>query len=320
MKNETTVIAFSKDRPLQMHAYLESLIKYADIEPRDIFVIYKETESIKYSEVISMFDGVNWIKEESFFNQVREIVNNAKEFIMFGCDDVVFTREFSLDHATSVLADESVFGYTARMGTNIHLFPEKYEKKNGDIYWNWRISKLDYCNYPWELDCTVYRKQDVIELISTEGINISNPNYLESEIAKQAEELVHRDYLVCSDAEGKAICITVNRVQDTHLNEYDHKCYFDVIDLYNMYKEGTRLDIERVAKKKTDKIHVGAEFLLLKGNRSISAKLSILDRMLLLLKNIHYLTTVNLRKSYMEQEKEILTKVREDIDKKHMYK
>ena len=34
--------------------------------------------------------------------------------------------------------------------------------------WDWEKSNEQHYNYPWELDCTVYRKEDVVRLIEEE--------------------------------------------------------------------------------------------------------------------------------------------------------
>jgi hypothetical protein len=41
-----TIIAFSKDRPLQLHAYLESILLYGDIKQELVNVIYLQTGNI----------------------------------------------------------------------------------------------------------------------------------------------------------------------------------------------------------------------------------------------------------------------------------
>ena len=43
-----SVIVFSKGRPMQLHAYLESLLRYSDAVPEEITVLCCETEGIRY--------------------------------------------------------------------------------------------------------------------------------------------------------------------------------------------------------------------------------------------------------------------------------
>ena len=42
------------------------------------------------------FPKISWVIEKKFENNLKEAVSGAGEYIMFGCDDVVFTHAFSL--------------------------------------------------------------------------------------------------------------------------------------------------------------------------------------------------------------------------------
>ncbi len=87
---------------------------------------------------------------------------------MFGCDDVVFTRPFSLQKAREYLgAHEQVFGYSIRLGGNIRPVPENLSTDKAVLEWRWDCPQQHY-NYPWELDCTLYRKEDVVRITTEE--------------------------------------------------------------------------------------------------------------------------------------------------------
>ncbi len=55
-----SIIVFSKDRPMQLHGYLESLLYFSDAQESDITVLYFEVNGIDYSRVIKAFPSVNW--------------------------------------------------------------------------------------------------------------------------------------------------------------------------------------------------------------------------------------------------------------------
>ena len=65
MKNNVSVIVFSKGRPMQLHAYLESMLKFSDAAPEDITVLCCETEGIRYDKVKAQFAQVNWCIEKN---------------------------------------------------------------------------------------------------------------------------------------------------------------------------------------------------------------------------------------------------------------
>ena len=98
-----SIIVFSKGRPMQMHAYLESLLKFSDARQEMVTVLYCETEGIRYGKLMQQFPKVTWRKENKFETDLKQIIADAGEYIMFGCDDVVFTRPFSLQKAREYL-------------------------------------------------------------------------------------------------------------------------------------------------------------------------------------------------------------------------
>ena len=87
-----SIVVFSKDRPLQLHAYLESLLLFSDALPQNITVIYKYSEGINYAKVISHFPLINWHNQGDFYSDLMTAVSSSGKYILFGCDDVVFIR------------------------------------------------------------------------------------------------------------------------------------------------------------------------------------------------------------------------------------
>lgn len=261
-----SIIVFSKGRSMQMHAYLESLLKFSDAEQEMITVLYCETENIRYEKLMQRFPQVRWIKENKFETDLKQVVSDAGEYIMFGCDDVVFTRKFSLEKAAEYLRDNSqVFGYSMRLGENIKPIPENVSLDDTVLEWKWDCAEQHY-NYPWELDCTLYRKEDVVRMTMEEETAIKNPNYYEAMITSDnREERITRPNMASNKQAGCAIVITVNRVQETHQNGYDDSMLTDIYTLDRLYNdEDNTLDIERIAAMDNSVIHVGAEYFILR--------------------------------------------------------
>ena len=217
MKNNVSVIVFSKGRPMQLHAYLESMLKFSDAAPEDITVLCCETEGIRYDKVKAQFAQVNWCIEKKFEEDLKKAVAAAGDYIIFGCDDVVFTRPFALQKAAAYLEQSpEVFGFSIRLGQNIVPYPKRAVCKDGIMKWNWEECGEQHYSYPWELDCTVYRKSDVQRLIDQEEKAIKNPNYLEAIISIHNRSIkIQRKYLACNQDHGCAVVITVNRVQES---------------------------------------------------------------------------------------------------------
>lgn len=265
-KNQISIIVFSKGRPLQLHAYLESLFLFSDAEQEMVTILYSETTNIRYEKIIQRFPQVNWIQEQQFEKDLKQLITDAGEFIMFGCDDVVFTGKFCLTEAASYLMNNpKVFGYSLRLGDNIIPRPQNLSTQDGVFAWKWNCECQHY-NYPWELDCTLYRKEDVLKLTMEQENVIKNPNYYEAMLTPDNRELrITRPYMACNAGLSCAIVITVNRVQDTHQNGFDDSMLTDIYSLDRLYNdEDNTLDIEKIAALGNHVIHVGAEYFILR--------------------------------------------------------
>ena len=255
------VLVFSKNRPMQLHAYLESLFirwDYADSCYSNISVLYHNDPPYDYEQVISAFPNVNWIPETNFNGQLRELIQNCSdEFIMFGCDDVIFVRPFSLNLAELILREnQSIFGFSLRLGQNIQGFPEDIVEDNFFYHWDWKAFELDDFHYPWELDCTVYRTSDVKDMINKYQKPFINPNYFEEFVTFDWDYYIKRPRLACFEI-SKALVLTINRVQNTHPNYFDDNCP-SLEQLNNMYQQGFIIDIDMPYN---NKIHVGSNYL-----------------------------------------------------------
>lgn len=262
-----SIIIFSKGRPMQLHAYLESLLRFSDAQQSMITVLYCDTEGIRYDKVMQKFPEITWVKESKFETDLKKTISQANDYIMFGCDDVVFTRKFSLEKACEYLkANEQVFGFSMRLGANIKPMPENLSKDSEVLEWKWEGCKEAHYNYPWELDCTVYRKEDVLQLTGQEELPIKNPNYYEAMITEDnRSERIVRKHMAANKQTGCAIVITVNRVQDTHQNGFDDSMLTDIYSLDKLYNdEDNYLDLDKISSMDNDIIHVGAEYFILK--------------------------------------------------------
>lgn len=266
MEKQTSIIVFSKGRPMQLHAYLESLFLFSDATEEMVTVLYCETENIRYEKLMQCFGQVKWVKESKFENDLKKIITDAAEYIMFGCDDVVFTHKFSLEKAGRYLKDnEQVFGYSMRLGENIKPVPENLSSDDAVLEWKWDCPCRHY-NYPWELDCTLYRREDVVRMTMEEETAIKNPNYYEAMITPDnRKERIPRPNMASNKQSGCAVVITVNRVQETHQNGFDDSMLTDIYSLDRLYNdEENTLDIERIASMDNSMIHVGAEYFILR--------------------------------------------------------
>lgn len=293
---------------MQLHAYLESILMLSDCEEKQIYVLYREVLPICYDDVKVAFPKVNWIAENNFYEQLVNLVNQAEEYVMFGCDDVLFTGAFCIQDMQKYLSEnEPVFGFSLRLGTNIKPLPADAETEGNIFAWDWTKNKSHY-GYPWELDCTLYRRSDVLRILHQMGV-VKSPNYLEAIPEEKPEEFITQKMLAAYKETGKAIVITINRVQNTHLNAIDDSKNTDILSLYIKYHyEGKRLDIKKIASKKHKGIHVGSEYFILTSDEAYEERKSnhVLGKIKQLLKNFRYLCGTDLENNFRQKQRDYL--------------
>ena len=298
----STVIVFSKDRPMQLHAYLESLIQLSDCEEEQIYVLYREERPIRYDKVKSYFPHIHWIAETCFSEQLQEIVSKSEEYIMFGCDDVLFLDRFCFKDMEMYLSNhEQVLGFSLRLGRNIHPLPKGMVHEDPFFTWNWTENAGHY-GYPWELDCTLYRRKDILEVFREAGIEkLKTPNYLESVPEDEPQRYFKRSKLAGYYEQNKAIVITVNRVQETHKNGVDSVHGSDVISLFIKYQyEDRLLDLAEISKMKRTEIHVGSSYLKLTSS-AVKRSNARRERCKTLLQNLRFLSSVGVSDLIQEE-------------------
>ena len=258
---DISVILFSKDRPLQLQAYLESLFYYSSIKEDAIYVLYQPTQSISYQELIRKNPNIHWVEETNFTADLITIINEAKDFILWGCDDVFFKSFFDLNICIKALTqDPKIFGFALRLGENIQPNVEMISR--GDyLLCDWTKAPQGYWSYPWEVSASIYRKSDVMEFIKLSS-NISNPNYLEGKLAgyfEQNKDSTNKKYLACFEL-SKAITLTINRVQETYPNWFDGTNETDINTLYQNFLQGYKLNWTKFKECGNSLVHVRSEY------------------------------------------------------------
>jgi hypothetical protein len=266
-----SVICFSKDRPLQLEAYLDSLMHYSGIKPQFVTVLTAASPGITYDRLFAQYPLINWVHEQAFQADLLQAVRAAENFVLLGCDDVVFKEHFDINDCIKALeADKDVFGFSLRLGTNVNFLP-KLADRGGIYYWNWRVARGDYWNYPWEVSASVYRKQFVLNYLESRS-DISNPNrfeaYLATSIAANKDAVPAQ--LACFE-QSTCATITVNRVQDEFPNGFDEAKDTSPEALFREHVNGLKQNWMKLAKWSNSNVHVGAEAFELVQSVSVPA-------------------------------------------------
>lgn len=170
-------IVFSKNRPLQLDAYLESLYKYFPPEFIRTYIIYKvELFDNEYELLFRKYPDCVIVKESDFHSDFLKVISEVDtEYILFGIDDVVYFDSVDFEVVDKTFSEHSgdILGFSLRFGPNAEFL-----KDSGDVITNltvagqkvfrldWKNGRSPHSRYPFELCSTVYTTDFVRRVIS----------------------------------------------------------------------------------------------------------------------------------------------------------
>jgi len=243
---EADLIIFSRDRPIQLLALLESINKHvAGLgEIRTIYRSSSKEFDEGYQEVKKDFPNIIFLKQgenpENDFKPLtmKSIVESPNDYIIFAVDDIIVKDFVDINEATKALEATEAYGFYLRLGKNItfHYLRNKNEKLPplkyiaNDIYqWSFRDGQY-YWRYPNTVDMTIYRKETVMR--DFENMSFTNPNTLEARWSTKTRKIINKTGLCY--VSSKIVNIPLNRVQNRfrnrHMNLYDSK---ELLDKFN---------------------------------------------------------------------------------------
>lgn len=262
-----STIVFSKERPLQLFAYIESLMYYSGLPESSIHVLYRESNYISYDSLRKSFPKVNWIVEQDFYRDLMAIVSTCDDYILWGCDDVFFKSPFNPQVCAQALAsNEQLLAFSLRLGRNIEPI-QPLQSQESYWVWDWTTSPLVDSGwaYPWEVSASIYRKNDVIQLLSLTD-NLQNPNLLEGLLATyyfEAHGRSWRKQLACFEL-SKSVALQINQVQNVYQqNEFEASQDTTTETLYHYFIQGKRLDWKFFENCQNSETHVGLQYFRL---------------------------------------------------------
>lgn len=261
------VLCFSKDRPLQLTAYIESLLHYSGLSEDVLSVIYRESGA--YEQLRCEYPGCRWIAERGPDGFDAALRNAAAEFsdrdsILFGCDDVVFLRHFCPREMVSILEVNPTEGFSLRRGGQPPL-TEDGRLRCGEI------------PYPFELMASAFRGSLVRAVVNSQDGGFRIPNDLESVGLGYARKnrLLQRMWLY--DGMAVAVAQDVNRVQDIYPNQVRGTGEHAPELLVAKYLAGYRLDWRSMGNVNATGPFIGGRCWRLLGPRAVGDKAD-LDR------------------------------------------
>lgn len=260
-----TFVVFSKNRPLQLHAYLNSLHTFFE-GYANIHVIVRADEAYisAYTDVQAEFPDVSLEYEYDFSKQLKALVGHT-EYFCFGCDDVVFVAPVKLSDAIELLSDQDILGISLRLGTHIshNMFWQPMDQPqltlSGTEFITWNISgSTGDWGYPWEVLGTLYRTSFIQDVLAQ--FDPKSPSNL--------EETGWRHWPMFTNARKFAawktvriVVPTINIVQDEFPNGICGTIPLSTQFLLECWQNNLRVDVSRYEGIEPGSWRIGNFFL-----------------------------------------------------------
>ena len=174
MSKVITNIVFTKNRPLQLHAYLESLYRHLPRELIQTHILYRpDLFDEQYAGLFKQFDDCIITREQNFHDDFLGILEKIEtEYVLFGTDDEVYfdSVDFALIEKVFGLFGKDIFGFSLRLApSNLARENERISQvsiNEGEVYkLNWKKANSKNGKYPFALNGTIYRTELVKKIV-----------------------------------------------------------------------------------------------------------------------------------------------------------
>lgn len=168
-------IVFTKNRPLQLEGYLESLYRYFPSQLIRTYLFYKvDLFTPEYKKLFQKYSKCTVVCETDFYADFLNLIDQIdSEYILFGVDDIVYFDSVDLDiiDDTFKINSGDIFGFSLRFGNNILNNNTDTTTSqmiaNQSVYRvHWPTGRTKNTCYPFELGATIYRTALVKKIIA----------------------------------------------------------------------------------------------------------------------------------------------------------
>lgn len=235
-----TTIVFSKDRSLQLDAFLRSYQE--QVTPNSmvdvLYLATSERHLDAYSQVLARYSWVRGLRQTGRFRDHLLTLLPIEGAVIFFVDDQVFVRPWT------VLA---MPGLSLRLGLNLtsnymswdapQTLPPFVDAGDGLLTWLWADGQLAW-RYPLSLDGHVLDVADIRGFI--ESVDFHSPNTFEAALQTLLPVFLSKSG-VCYRS-SKVVNIPWTRVQvDYDANRYDSQ--HSPEDLLGFWESGQQIDV-----------------------------------------------------------------------------
>ncbi len=240
---------------MQLRATIDSFRLHCnDLDQVRLVVLYKAGTPFyqrQYDRLAQEFQNITFIREEKFKPQLLDIVTDS-DAILFLVDDNIFVRHFTISEICTALdLHPQAVGFSLRLGKNTtYCYAKNIPQKlpvfrtigNGGLIFDWTSEQCDF-GYPLEVSSSIYRKDDIIELLLK--VPFTNPNTLEDALASNAHLYRQlRSRLLCFE-KSVTFCAPVNMVQNVWQNRAGKNINYSAEQLAEKFEHGYIVDIKR---------------------------------------------------------------------------
>lgn len=262
------LVIFSRNRPLQLTATLESIEKHiTGFKTITVFCHTSDNNFLTaYDHVQRDFPYVTFVmqvrenRQAHFKRQLLEIVEKLQApYIMFAVDDIVVTDKVDLQQCCMLLRATNAYSCHLRVGKDIthtsrHLpapVPPLQQVKGGmctwflhegggfDTYWGW----------PYSVDMTIFPRDMVVSYVKR-GQYVS-PNTFEGYWNWYTPALPYGTKGLCYPT-SRMVNIDLNLVQEGWTPGTDR---YSAEELLSKYNEGIRIDVGALFQVPHDACH-----------------------------------------------------------------
>ena len=248
---------------MQLYALLESLEHYVT-GIGQTYVIYRADGNDYqegYQQVMARFGNALFMPQDNPPHDFKKLTLEAfcktnNDYVLFGVDDDVVKDFIDLQECVELLENYSAYGFYLRLGKNLSYCYSRLEsqklpnfifEEDGLCAWIFAQEECDW-NYPNNLDMTVYRKKDLVGLLS--HLDYNNPNVLEYRLAFAADM---QQVGLCYQT-TKIVNFPINIVQTfTHNNCLNSH---SVQELLALFMDGKKIDIHALYQLRNSAAHV----------------------------------------------------------------
>ncbi len=252
------VVVFSKDRPLQLKALIESYQYYCN-EPVALNVVYSASSQEYLNAYEALFKSHKSVlarveNDKSGFRAclLSVLENLQSDKVFFLVDDILFKKRVSLE---SFMKFDREFVPSLRMGLHLkrsytqskeQSIPPFKEVGAGFFSWGYREGELDW-GYPLSVDGHIFYRDEI--LVMTRALDFKAPNSYEAKLQKFSK-LYERKTGICMEV-SSILNIPCNKVQTENDNIAGD---FHQDDLLKLFYE-KKIDFKSYENLKNESCH-----------------------------------------------------------------